>query len=303
MKKVAIVGSGNLGSCIAYEIANRNLVDELVLIDVFHDLAEGNAADIRQGIAFRNNTKVFAGNFQDAMGSQVVVVTAGKPRTQNMKSRMDLLKINKNIIFDVAEKIKKHCPKSIIVTLTNPVDIMNFLMWKKTGFDRRRILGSAGMLDSARFRNVLKTSLDVSILDLDAYVMGEHGEYQVPVFSQVKVKGKIFYLNKKEKTEIIKKIKEAATDVISKKGATIYAPANNTANILQMILCDEKKAGICSVVLQGEYGIEGVSLGVPIIIGQQGVEEFLEWQLSNNEKSVLLKGTKKMRNIIKKISF
>jgi malate/lactate dehydrogenase len=154
MNKITIVGVGNLGSCIAYEIAGRGIADKIVLVDVYQELAEGNAADISQAMAFRNNTEVVAGNYEDAYGSKVVVVTAGKPRTPDMKSRMELLEANKKIIMSVATNLKQLEGTPTIITLTNPVDIMNYVMCKSTDSDRKKVLGSAGMLDSARFRTV-----------------------------------------------------------------------------------------------------------------------------------------------------
>jgi len=183
MCKATVIGVGNLGSCIAYELVARGIVDQIVLIDIYRELAEGNAEDISQAMAFRSNVEVAPGDYEDADGSEVVIVAAGKPRTPDMKSRMDLLKVNLRIIESVASDIRKIRGEPIVVTLTNPVDVMNYVMWKRTGFDRRRVIGSAGMLDSARFRKALSRKLGVPVLDVEAYVIGEHGDNQVPVFS------------------------------------------------------------------------------------------------------------------------
>jgi len=298
MNKATVIGVGSLGSCIAYEIANRGLVDELVLIDVYRELAEGNAADIMQALAFRNNVKVTAGDYKDADGSQVIVVTAGKPRTPQMKSRMELLEVNQRIIQTVASNIRKIRGDPIIVTLTNPMDVMNYVMWKNTGLDRRRVLGSAGMLDSARFRTVLSRRYLTPILDVDAYVIGEHGDNQVPVFSQVKLRGEKRFFDKKERMEILKELRESALNVISKKGATIFAPANNTVNMVQAILKDEKRTAVCSVVLDGEYGLKDASIGVPVTLGRNGVESIIEWELDEEEKSIFYKGAEHLKTTI-----
>ncbi len=290
MSKATVIGVGNLGSCIAYQIANLGLVHELILVDVYRDLAEGNAADIEQALAFHSNLKVRSGDYKDAEGSDVIVVTAGKPRTPEMKSRIELLEVNKKIIQEVALNLKRMKNEPIVVTLTNPVDIMNFLMYKNTGFDRRRVLGSAGMLDSSRLRIVLSKKYSASVLDIEAYVIGEHGESQVPVFSQIRIKGKRMAFNEIERAEIIKELSKSALDVINKKGATIFAPTNNTIDMLQMILRDEKRIAVCSVVLDGEYGLKGVSIGVPVILGRKGVEKILEWELDDEERQSLYKG-------------
>jgi malate dehydrogenase len=301
MIKVTVVGVGNLGSCIAYEIACRGLVDRIVLVDVYHELAEGNAADIAQAIAFRNNTEVIAGNYEDVRGSKVIVVTAGKPRTPDMKSRMDLLEANRKIIMSVASELKKLGGTPVVITLTNPVDIMNYVMWKSTGMDRRRVLGSAGMLDSARFRTVLSAKYMVPNLDVDAYVIGEHGDNQVPVFSQVMIKKQKKTFSETERVETVNKLKESALQVISKKGATIYAPASNTAKIIEAIIKDEKKIAVCSFVLNGEYGLKDVSLGVPVILGRNGVEKVLEWDLDEYEKTLFYKGAEQLKETIKNV--
>ncbi|MEM2913869.1 MAG: malate dehydrogenase [Candidatus Bathyarchaeia archaeon] len=301
MSKVSVIGVGSLGSCIAYEIANRGLVDELVLIDIYRDLAEGNAADIEQSMAFRNDVNVFAGDYQDAEGSQVVVVTAGKPRTPEMKSRTELFQINKKIIGEVASNLEEIKGEFVVVTLTNPVDLMNYLMWKNIGLDRRLVLGSAGMLDSARFRNALSKRYHISVFDVEAYVIGEHGDNQVPVFSQVKFRGKKKAFSEEERREISNELKESALKVISKKGATIFAPANNTADMIQSILKNEKRLVTCSVVLDGEYGLKNLSIGVPVILGKDGAEKILEWNLDEEEKKTFYKGAESIRKMMEVI--
>ena len=300
MRKISVIGVGNLGSCIAYEIANRNLTDELILIDIVKDLAEGNAMDIEHAMAFKSNVKVYAGDYEDASNSDIIVVTAGKPRTPEMKSRMELLNVNKRIIQSVASKIRtlEGLDHTIIVTLTNPVDIMNYVMWRYTGFDRRRVIGSAGQLDSARFRSVLSRRLGVPVLSVEAYVIGEHGECQVPLFSRVKVDGRAKTFMADERDEIREEIRESARRVISKKGATIYAPANNTVDLIQAILEDERRLLICSAILDGEYELRGLSIGVPVIIGRSGIEEILEWELDKDEEKIFYQGAERLRETI-----
>ena len=301
MVKITIIGVGNLGSCIGYEVANRGLADELVLIDIYKDLAEGNAEDIEQSLAFRNNTKVYAGDYCDAEGSDIIIVTAGKPRSPEMKSRMDLLNINNKIIREVALNLKALKDDSILITLTNPVDVMNYLMWKYTGFDRRKVLGSAGQLDSARFRVVLSRRFNVPVLDVNAFVIGEHGENQVPVFSMVKIKGEKVTFKVDEKRIITAKLRESALKVISKKGATIYAPANNTANIIQNIIQDGEDICICSTILDGEYGLKDISIGVPVRIGREGVKEIIEWRLDDEERRLFNRGAERLHKTIREI--
>jgi len=302
MSKATVIGVGSLGSCIAYELAARGIIDQLVLIDVYRELAEGNAEDISQAMAFRSNVEVVAGDYGDADGSQVVIVTAGKPRTPDMKSRMDLLKTNLRIIRSVASNIKEIHGGPVVVTLTNPVDIMNYIMWKHTGFDRRRVIGSAGMLDSARFRKALSKKLGVPVLDIEAYVLGEHGDNQVPVFSKVTIKGEKRAFSREEREAITREIKQSALNVISKKGGTVYAPASNTVNMIQMILEDRCGLAVGSVVLNGEYGLKHVSIRVPVELGREGVKRIYEWDLDEEEKAMFYKGAEKLRKNIETVT-
>lgn len=299
--KVSVIGVGNLGSCIAYEIANRGIAREIILVDVIKGLAEGNALDIGHAIAFKNNTDVYAGDYNDIKGSDIIVVAAGRARSPEMKTRLELLEVNKKIINDVAQNLRRMCDDAIVVTLTNPVDIMNYLMWKYTGFPRRRVIGSAGMLDSARFRYVLSKRYRVPVLDVEAYVIGEHGDAQVPVFSKVRISNKTEIFTDTEKTEIVDELRRSALDVISKKGATIYAPANNTVNIIEGILRDGEKLYVCSAILDGEYNLRNLSIGVPATLGRDGIKEIVEWDLSEDEKKMFYSGAESIRRAIEGI--
>lgn len=299
--KASVIGTGNLGSCIAYELANRGIFEEIVLVDIIRGLAEGNALDIGHAIAFRNNTRVYAGDYSDVEGSHIIVVTAGKPRTPEMRTRLELLEVNKKIISDVAQNLRRVSGNAIIVTLTNPVDIMNYLMWKYTGFPRERIIGSAGMLDSARLRYVLSRKFGVSVLDIEAYVIGEHGDAQVPVFSKVRIRGETRIFTEAEKSEFIDEIRRSALDVISKKGATIYAPTNNTVNMIEGIIRDKRKLYVCSAILDGEYNLRDLSIGVPVILGKNGIEEIVEWDLDDDEKKMFYSGAESIRRAIESI--
>jgi len=301
MSKATVIGVGSLGSCIAYELAARGIVDQIVLIDIYRGLAEGNAEDIAQAMAFRSNVEVVAGDYEDADESQIVIVTAGKPRTPDMKSRMELLKTNLRIIKSVALNIKGIRGEPVVLTLTNPVDIMNYVMWKHTGFDRKRVIGSAGMLDSARFRKALSKKLAVPVLDIEAYVLGEHGDNQVPVFSQVTIRGEKRLFNDEERGAITKEIKQSALNVISKKGGTVYAPASNTVNMVQMILEDRCGLAVGSVVLDGEYGLKDLSIGVPLELGRGGVKKIFEWDLSEEEKAAFYRGAENLKRNIEAV--
>ena len=188
MVKISVIGAGNLGSSIAYEIANRAIADEIVLIDILQDLAEGQAADIQQALPFKNKTQIYSGNYEKVGGSDIIILTAGKPRTPDIKDRLQLAEINIKIVKFIIQEIKKYSSQSVIITLTNPMDIINHFMYKN-GFSRNKAIGSGGQLDSAR----LKIVLGFPEKEVEAFVLGEHGENQVPVFSRVRINGQTKY--------------------------------------------------------------------------------------------------------------
>jgi malate dehydrogenase len=178
---------------------------------------------------------------------------------------------------------------------------MNYVMWKVTGFDRRRVIGSAGMLDSARFRRALSRKLNVPVTEIEAYVIGEHGDSQVPVFSRVTVRGEKRRFSSGERGEISEELRLSAINVISKKGGTVYAPACNTANMIQMILEDTGDLAVGSVVLNGEYGLRDVSIGVPLELGREGAKRILEWELDDAERATFYKGAERLKKTIEAV--
>ncbi len=292
MAKVTVIGAGNLGSCIGFCIALKGVCDQVLFVDIMKDLAEGQKNDVMQSIALVNDTKIRSGDYIDMKGSDVIVLTAGKPRTPDIKSRIELGEINKKIVSGVVDEIIRYSQRSIIITITNPMDLMNYLIYARMR-DRKRVIGSGGMLDTARFRTVLSRG---KVMDVEAYILGEHGDTQVPIFSRVKIDHKKLDFSEKEKEDIMKKLKLSAINVIGKKGATVYAPALNTAEMVESILKDQKRVMPCSAVLDGEYGIKDVSIGVPCVLGKKGIENIEEWELTKEE----LEQLKNSANSLKK---
>jgi L-lactate dehydrogenase len=290
MVKVAVIGVGNLGSCIAFELAVKNLVDELVLLDVVKPLAEGQAMDIAQSSASISDVEVKAGDYGDIVDSDVVVITAGKPRTPNMKSRLELLSVNAPIVAGIARNLKSIGFKGLIVTVTNPVDIMNLLTWKIVELDRFKVLGSSSLLDSARFRLIVSRRFNVKPSCIEGYVVGEHGSNQVPLFSRLKVMGRPVALSIEEKNAISEELRNVALNVISKKGATVYAPANHTVALIESLLRGRGSLSLASIVLDGEYEVEGLSIGVPFKSGALKVDGVVEWNLDEAEASLFRRG-------------
>lgn len=297
MSKLSLIGAGNLGAAIAYEIASRNLVDKIVLIDILKDLAEGQAADIQQALPFRNKTKIYSAEYPALANSDIIIITAGKPRTPDMNDRLQLAEINFKIVRSIITEIKKYSPNSIIITITNPMDLINHFI-QQQGFPREKVIGSGGQLDSSRLRIVLGHPEK----EVEAYVLGEHGEDQVPIFSRVKINGIQQSYSQVEKENIRQKIKETALTVIQKKGATVFAPASNTADMVEAILKDQYTLMACSANLQGEYGLEDVSLGVPVILGRKGIERIEEWDLEEEELKQLREAGRKMKELYAEVT-
>ena len=292
MTKLSIIGAGNLGAAIAYEIASRGLVDEVVLIDILKDLAEGQAVDIQQALPFRNRTQVYSADYPALANSDIIILTAGKPRTPEMSDRLLLAEINVKIVGSILQEIKKYCPQSIMITITNPMDLINHFIFKH-GFSKEKVIGSGGQLDSSRFR----VALGHPQQQVEAYVLGEHGEDQVPIFSRVKINGQPRAFSSSEQETIKQKIKQSALTVIQKKGATVFAPASNTADMVEAIVKNQHRLMICSVNLQGEYGLADVSLGVPVILGKNGIEKIEEWNLDNQELQQLQEAGRKLKGL------
>lgn len=298
MTKITVIGVGNLGAQIAYEIAARNLAQELVLMDLFKDVAEGQALDIQQTLPFKNKTKIRFGSEDYALikDSEVIVLTAGKPRTPEMKDRLELAEINVKIVSSILKEIKRYAPGAILITLTNPMDLINHFIYK-SGFKREQVIGSGGQLDSSR----LRTILGYPSQEVEAFVLGEHGADQMPIFSRIKIDGKSRQFSPEEKLKITEETKMSSMKVIEKKKATIFAPASNTVDMVEAIVKNKKQLMVCSINLEGEYGLKEVSLGVPCLLGKKGMEKVVEWELSEEERNELKKTAQKLQDFYKQL--
>lgn len=217
-----------------------------------------------------------------------------------MKSRLQLLEVNARIIKDVATRLKGARSDCVFITLTNPLDLINYLAWRTLGRDRRYVIGSSGQLDSARLRAVIAKWLSVPVLDVEAYVIGEHGDRQVPLFGRVRVRGVVKTFSEELQREIRAELRDYALEVVQKKGATVYAPAANTAEMVEAILKDWSKLCCCSLVLQGEYGLSDISIGVPAVLGRGGAN-IVEWNLTSEERDALHSGARELRAAWKQV--
>lgn len=298
MRKIGLVGAaGGLGSMVGYNLALNGLADEIVYIDLLKEKASAQALDTCHGIIWEQDVDVYQGDYEDARDADLFVVTAGKPRRPGM-SRLDLVDANKKIMKEVAKKIDSVAPETVTVITTNPLDVMNFALYRFGKRPRQKVVGEAGMLDSARFRYVLARKFGVKFSEVEAFVLGEHGDSQVPLFSRVVVKGEKKHIkDEEERREILGTLCESAMNVIKGKGATTFGPARAVTLMVDSILNDKRKIYPCSVIPQGEYGLKYGSIGLPVRLGSNGVEEIVEWGLSKEEKEALERSHDKIMKI------
>jgi malate dehydrogenase len=296
MAKVSIVGAaGTVGAAAGYSIALRDIADELVFVDIpeQEDTTVGQAADANHGIAYDANTEVYQGDYAATEGSDVVVITAGLPRSPG-DTRLDLADDNAPIMEGIRASLAEHNDDFVSITTSNPVDLLNRHLYETGDRDRGRVVGFGGRLDSARFRYVLSERFDVPVQNVDATILGEHGDAQVPVFSKVRVDGKDMTFSDEEKEEILADLQESAMNVIERKGATEWGPARGVAHMVEAILRDTGEVLPGSVKLEGEYGHGGVAFGVPVKLGSGGVEEVVEWDLDEFEREQMREAADKL---------
>jgi malate dehydrogenase len=301
-RKVTVIGAGNVGSSAAHLLALKELAD-VVMLDVAEGVPRGKALDICHSAPIEGfSTKVIGtGSYEEAAGSQVGVICAGSPRKPGM-TREDLLKVNASIVASVAKKFADTSPKAILIVVTNPLDAMAYVAMRASGFSRRRVIGMAGVLDSARLRAFISMELGVSPTDVEALVLGSHGDSMVPLISCASVKGiPITSLLSREKIEkLVERTRNAGAEILDllKTGSAYYAPASAVVEMAEAVLKDRKKILPCSAYLQGEYGVRGCFLGVPVKLGSGGVEEVLEVDLNDEEKRLLLSSAEASKNLI-----
>jgi len=291
--KVAVIGAGNVGASTALYLAERGLAD-VTLIDILEGMPQGKALDMQQvePLWHKGGHIQGANDLAAVKGADVVVMTAGFPRKPGM-SRSDLRKANADIIRPAAEAVKQHAPNACVVVVTNPLDVMAHLFWKITGFPRQRVMGMAGILDSARFRAFIAMELGVSGGDVQAMVLGGHGDSMVPLPRFTSVGGiTVSELIPAERlAQIVQRTRDGGAEIVKllKTGSAYYAPAMSAVEMVEALLTDQKRLIPCSVLLQGEYGMKDLFIGVPVILGGNGVERIIELELSAEETAALHK--------------
>ena len=295
MRKISLIGAGQIGGTLAHLIGIKELADKVVMFDVASGVAKGKALDIAQSSSVDGFNVNFSGtdNYEDIKNSDVIIITAGVPRKPGM-SRDDLLEINLKIIKQVAEGIKNHSPDAFVICITNPLDVMVMAFQKYSGLPTNKVVGMAGILDSSRFKLFLSLELNVPVKEIDAMVMGGHGDTMVPLPRFTKVSNKpLLDLVKEGKISLEKlesinqKTRDGGAEIVKylEKGSAYYAPAASGVEMADSYLNDKKKLLPCAAYMNGEYGVEKIYAGVPVIIGKKGVEEIKEIELDDKEKS------------------
>ena len=293
-KKISLIGAGQIGGTLAHLIGTKELVDEVVLFDVASGIAKGKALDIAQSSSVDGFNVKFSGtdDYKDIKDSDVIIITAGVPRKPGM-SRDDLLGINLKIIKQVAQGIKKHSPNAFVICITNPLDVMVMALQKYSGLPTNKVVGMAGILDSSRFKLFLSLELNVPVKEIEAMVMGGHGDTMVPLPRFTKVSGKPLLdlvkegkLSEEKLENINQRTRDGGAEIVKflEKGSAFYAPAASGVQMAEAYLNNSKQTLPCAVFLNGQYGFTDVYAGVPVIIGKDGVEKIQEIVLDEKEK-------------------
>ncbi|HXG72167.1 MAG TPA: malate dehydrogenase [Gemmatimonadaceae bacterium] len=300
VNKITVVGAGNVGATAAQRIAEKELARTVVLVDIQEGIPQGKALDQWQSAPIEGfDSRVIGTNgYDETKDSDIIVITAGIARKPGM-SRDDLLNTNAGIVKQVSEQIKSTSPKAILIVVSNPLDVMSYVAMKVTGFPRERVLGMAGVLDTARYRAFLAEALDVSVRDIQAMVLGGHGDTMVPLISYTSVSGiPITQLLSKEKLDaIVDRTRTGGAEIVKflKTGSAYYAPSAAAVQMCEAIVHDQRRILPCAAWLTGEYGMNGLFLGVPCKLGRRGLEQIIEVELTSEEREALTKSADAVR--------
>src|ERR687883_113179 len=301
--KVTVVGAGNIGGTTALHLALRNYTD-VVLVDIIEGLPQGKALDILEsGPILRFDSSVVGTNdYEDTAGSDVAIITSGKPRQPGM-SREDLLNENQEIVQSVTEQLAEHSPECIIIVVANPLDAMCHVALETSGFPRERVVGMAGILDTARYRTFIAQELGLSVRDVFALVLGGHGDTMVPLPSMATVSGRsITELLPEDRVEaIVDRTRNGGAEIVGllQSGSAFYAPSAAVVEMVDAILLDQKRVLPCAAYLQGEYGIDDLFVGVPVKFGAAGMEQIVELQLQDDELEDLRNSADAVRDLVR----
>jgi malate dehydrogenase len=300
VKKITVIGAGNVGATTAQRLAEKSLARHVVMVDVVEGVPQGKALDQWESAPIEGfDARVVGSNgYEESAGSDIIVITAGIARKPGM-SRDDLLNTNAGIVKQVCEQIKRTSPEAILIVVSNPLDVMSWVAKEVTGFPRERVLGMAGVLDTARYRSFLAEAIDVSVEDIQAMVLGGHGDTMVPLVSYTTVSGiPVSQLLAREKLDaILDRTRNGGAEIVKylKTGSAYYAPSSAAVQMCEAVVLDRKRILPCAAWLEGEYGMRGLFLGVPCKLGRRGLERIIEVQLTDDERRALEKSAEAVR--------
>lgn len=309
-RKVVVVGAGAVGSTFAYALAQKSLADEIALIDVNREYAEGQVLDLAHGLPYYPSVEIFAGSKEDYADAQAIVITSGAKQAPG-ESRLDLLQKNSRMIDAIIDDIVSQDSQAVIVVTSNPVDVLTHVALKRSGWPKNRVIGSGTVLDSARFRYLLSRHCNVDVGNVHAYILGEHGDSEFAAWSMTHVGGVPIdeYCPmcdgcddwEAQREAIVRQVRESAYHIINYKGATYFAIGMALTRIVGTILQDQRSVLTVSTLLEGEYGIQDVCLGIPCVVGKDGVHQVIEARLTQEEQKLLQKSAATLQRALKEL--
>lgn len=307
MHKITVVGAGNVGATAAQRIAEKQLAENVVLLDILEGIPQGKALDMWESgpVEGFDSDIIGTNDYKDTADSDIVVITAGLPRKPGM-SRDDLLEKNTQIVKSVTEQVVQHSPNAILVIVSNPLDVMTYVAYKTSGFPKERVVGMAGILDTARYRNFIAQELNVSMKDIQALVLGGHGDSMVPLVRFTTIAGvPLSELMPQDKIDaIVQRTRKGGGEIVNylKTGSAYYAPSAAAVEMVDSIAKNRMRILPCAAYLEGEYGLNGVYVGVPVKLSSKGIEEVLELNLTDEEKAALKNSADDVAENIKKLN-
>ena len=307
IKKVAIIGTGFVGSSIAFALLNEEIFSEIVLIDQNKEKAEGEAMDLSHGLPYRRNMNIYVGDYKDIKDASIVILTAGANQKEG-ETRLDLIHKNASIIRSIIQEIKPIEMEGILLVVSNPVDILTHIAYVESGLPKNRVFGSGTVLDTARLKYLISKHLDVDAKNVHAVIIGEHGDSELVTWSIANISGiplnefcelRGHFNHEEAMKKLYESVRDSAYEIIKRKGATYYGVAISVAHIASCIVNNTHTMLPLSTELDGEYGVNGIALSVPSIVGRDGIEKVLEIKLSDTEQKQLLSSAKIIKEIIK----
>lgn len=307
--KVVVIGAGKVGSTVAYTIMMNNLTSEIVLVDVDRGRARGEALDISHGIAYFKQLTIRDGDFEDCADADVIIISAGIGR-QPGQTRIDLARTNVSITRDILSKIMKYASNPLIMLISNPVDVLTYMVQKESGLPATRVIGTGTMLDTGRFRYLLSQHCQVDIRNVHAYIVGEHGDSEVPVWSRASIASKPFdeycedcprRCQKINRQQIFEETRDGGAEIIKAKGATFYGVALAATRLLGAIMGNENSVLTLTTALNGNYGISDVAVSLPCVVNRNGIDRYLDIRMSEDELDQLRLSAEKLKGVIKEV--